>query len=299
MVAGAWGPEDAGSVQLSGVSLTLACMAQPPVSAEVGGALARYFHGGNGPSHAKLTTAFATGGYGDADPYDISTGTPNKETRVNVVIAAAVRRPDRAKALIEALLVPLRVDGYFDRDWVGFDAEKLRALQRALRRTGWNLTDDGTLVPLGAIDLTTGGREALDEQIDRLRRSTGDPGALLGSAKDLLEAVAKFVLEEENMPQESNSDFNYLWHLARERLGLLPQQGDQALPGAAAIHSILQSSWKIAEQTNVLRGLQGVGHGRTLPTGVSAELALLVVREACSTAEYVLTTLDRQHGRRV
>lgn len=69
-----------------------------------------------------------------------------------------------------------------------------------------------------------------------------------------------------------------------------------------AAHSVesalnLQASWNIAEQVNVLRGLQGAGHGRTLPTGVSADLALLVVREACSVAEFMLTTLERQYGR--
>jgi hypothetical protein len=53
----------------------------------------------------------------------------------------------------------------------------------------------------------------------------------------------------------------------------------------------------IAEQVNVLRGLQGTGHGRTLPMGVSPELAMLVVREACSVAEFTLNALDRQRGR--
>lgn len=272
-------------------------MSQPPVSAEVAAALGRFFHGGAGPSHTKLTTAFASGGHSDDDPYDLSQGTPNKETRVNTVIAAAVRRPVRARELVEALLVPLRVEGYFDRDGNCYNADNVRSLQRALARIGWSLNDDGMLSPLGDIDLTTGGRDALDEQIDRLRRSTEDPGALLGTAKDLLEAIAKFVLEEFGMPASDGSDFGKLWYLARERLGLLPQQVDPNLPGADAIRTIRQSSWKIAEQVNVLRGLQGTGHGRTLPTGVSADLALLVVREACSVAEYVLNTLDRQQGR--
>ncbi len=61
--------------------------------------------------------------------------------------------------------------------------------------------------------------------------------------------------------------------------------------------AILQSSWTIAEQLNELRNLQGAGHGRTLPTGVSVELALLVVREACSVSEFMLITLDRVLGR--
>ncbi|WP_369076407.1 abortive infection family protein [Ferrimicrobium sp.] len=99
------------------------------------------------------------------------------------------------------------------------------------------------------------------------------------------------------MSNSSTSSFDYLWHLARDRLGILPQQVNVDLPGSKQIRAILQSSWTIAEQTNELRGLQGAGHGRTLPTGVSTELALLVVREACSVAEYVLAQLDRSRGR--
>lgn len=179
-----------------------------------------------------------------------------------------MRKPDRARKLVEAKLVPLRVDGYFDITRPSFDADRFRSLRSAFRRAGWQLADEGLLSPLGGIHVTTGGREALDEHVDRLRRSADDPGALLGSAKDLLESVAKFVLEEEGMPGAKNASFEAIWHLARERLGVLPQQVDQSLPGADAIRWILQSSWRIAEQVNALRNLQGAGHGRTLPTGV-------------------------------
>ena len=53
----------------------------------------------------------------------------------------------------------------------------------------------------------------------------------------------------------------------------------------------------IAGMTNQLRNHEGTGHGRTLPTAISPEVALLVVREACSVTEFVLETLDRQMGR--
>jgi hypothetical protein len=179
-----------------------------------------------------------------------------------------------------------------------YGPHRVRTAQRAFRLTGWVLSDDGILTAIGAMDLSTGGREALDEQVERLRRATDDPGQLLGSAKDLLEAVAKFVLEEFSMPTgKKNDDFGQLWYLARERLQLLPKDVDSALPGSASIKAILQGSWTIAEQVNKLRGFQGTGHGRTLPTGVSADMALLVVREACSVAEFVLASLDRAVGR--
>jgi hypothetical protein len=69
------------------------------------------------------------------------------------------------------------------------------------------------------------------------------------------------------------------------------------LPGAKSIKKIHGSTWTIAEQVNDLRNLQGTGHGRTLPVGVSGDLAMLVVREACTVAEYMLNLLERSHGR--
>ena len=66
-------------------------------------------------------------------------------------------------------------------------------------------------------------------------------------------------------------------HLARERLGLLPQQVDTSQPGGPQIRKIVQSAWTLAEQVNELRGLQGTGHGRTLPSGEVLHLGLTCV----------------------
>lgn len=270
-------------------------MSQPPVSEEIGGALGRFFFGGAGPSHTTLTSVFGTSGYADDDPFVASTSTPNKETRVQVVVRAAGRRPARARELVDGLLSALRVKGAFLEGAADHDPEVVRTAQRAFRRSGWALSDDGVLAVLGQIDLLTGGREALDEQLDRLRRAVEDPGQLLGSAKDLLEAVAKFVLEELGSPQDG--DFGHLWYLARDRLGIHPAQVAGDAPGASQVRKILGASWTLAEQVNELRNLQGAGHGRTLPTGVTPEMALLVVREACSVAQFTLSALDRLLGR--
>lgn len=270
-------------------------MPGPPASDEIGGALGRFFFAGAGPSHTRLTGVFAAAGYGDADPYDPVTQQPNKEQRVQTVLRVASRRSARARELVDGLLSALRVHGSFDSDRDGFDRQTVLTAQRALRREGWALADDGVLTALGQIDLETGGRPALDEQLDRLRRSTEDPAQLLGSAKDFLEAVAKFVLEELGSPQ--NGDFGTLWFLARDRLTIHPKDVAGNGPGAESVRKILGASWTIAEQVNVLRNLQGTGHGRTLPTGVTPEMALLVVREACSVAAFALATLDRLLGR--
>lgn len=265
-------------------------MTSQPVSDEIAGALGLFFHGGAGPSHGNLTSVFLRSGYSEADTYRAGEIGPNKETRVQTVVRAAVRRPARARELVDGILTLLRVQGCFSRS----EPEAKRpvtAAQAAFRRLGWSLSDDGVLSAAGEIELDTGGRQALDEQLDRLRRSTDDPALLLGSAKDLLEAVAKFALEELGHPAPDN--FNQLLYLARERLGIHQTQVDGDSPGHVQVRKILGASWTIAEQVNELRNLQGTGHGRTLPTGVTPDIALLVVREACSIAGFLLGSLDR------
>jgi hypothetical protein len=76
---------------------------------------------------------------------------------VLTVLRAAGRRPQGARRLVDALLVQLRVHGCFDsaRSAV-YDADRVRAAQRAFSVAGWALSDEGHLSPIGAIDLATG-----------------------------------------------------------------------------------------------------------------------------------------------
>ncbi len=273
-------------------------MGDYPVSAEIATALASFFFGGQGPRHAQLTSVFEAAGYGEDAPYDPTTQKPNKEQRVMTVVTAAARRPARSRALIDGLLALMRADGCFSGLSDGFDSRRVQALQDAFRRAGFILSSEGELTEIAAPDLRTGGRAALEEQLRRLRRADGDPALEVGTAKDLLEAVGKFVLAELGWPLRSGSSFDEIWHHTRDRLGILPQQMDPGAPGGAQARKIAQSAWTIVEQVNELRGLQGTGHGRTLPSTVSNEMARLVVREACSVADFVLATLDRTVGRR-
>lgn len=273
-------------------------MSQPPVSQDIAAAFGKFFHGGSGPSHSTLTSAFLSAGLGDIAPATSdprSMQGPNKERRVQATVCAAIRRPDCARPLVDGLLSALRTCGVIVENSPQFDKENTDVLRRALAYQGWNLTPNGHMTPIGAIDLETGGRKALDDQIRRLRQNTDDPALLIGTAKELLESVAKFVLQELQVDTPSkNPDFGELWYFTRDRLGILPERVAGDGEGSKAIKAILGSAWKIVEQVNVLRNLQGTGHGRTLPSGVSAEQALLVVREACSIADFTLATLDCQ-----
>lgn len=270
-------------------------MTPGPASDDVASALSAFFHGGEGPTHSVITRVLTGAGLSDNYQYQPNANGPNKEQRV---IAAFVRasRQGGGRKLVEGLLSALRHERLIGRLASERSEDEVR-LRAALSRSGWSLTDDGQLRTLTGADLDTGGRAALDETLERLRGSSSDPALAIGTAKDLLEAVAKFVLEELGMPVPRGMDFNAIWYIARERLGILPEKVDQSLPGYKQIRAIHQSSWTIAQNINELRNLQGTGHGRTLPTGVSEDLALLVVREACSVAEYMLRLLEKEHGR--
>lgn len=269
-------------------------MSNNPINGETAAALSQFFFGGSGPSHAALTRAFKAAGLSDADPYDSATGTPNKQQRVIEVCSAAERRSDSAKKLAEGLLNALRIDGAFKGDE---NAEEIAVLRTALTHAGWGMSDDGRLEQLGDIDLETGGRAALDEQLARLRRNIDDPAMLLGVAKELIESAAKFVLEEAGRPAHPKLPLPGLIDQSFELLGFVKPVSQSAAPGADYVAEIYKGIRKIIIAVNELRNVAGTGHGRTLPTGVSEDMARFVVREAALVAELMLATHDRMMGR--
>ena len=278
-------------------------MSRHPVGSEVAATLGAFVTGGDGPRHSVLTRVFARTGYVDAAPYDSRSPKQqmNKEDRVRNAGAAAVHEPARARDLVEGLLDEYRAFGFFttDDDQQKEHTRKLMvsAARSAFARIGWELAETGELRPAGVeAVIAVEGRPAIEDQLERLRRATEDPALMLGTAKEMLESTAKYVLEAFSVPYSRTTDFDELWSHARDRLGLHPRNVDVDEPGGEQVRQILQASWSIACMSNALRNLEGTGHGRTLPTGVTPEVAHLVVREACSVAQLVLATLDRYLG---
>jgi|SRR5690625_365264 len=272
-------------------------MSRQLANSEIGAAFGEFFYAGAGPSHTNLSRAFMASGYQDADPYDPETKTPNKQERVLTVFRAAKRQPHKSRTLVEELLTLLRTGRYFEAQSNHMNAKaSTQTLIKALRHNGWDLDKEYRLIQVGHIDLATGGREALDEQLARLRRNTEDPAALVGGAKDLLESIAKFVLEEAQMLPNGKKDYPGLLTLAFECLRIKPGKIDPEQPGAKQVNSIYQSAFTTTLAIGELRNLQGTGHGRTLPTGVTVEAARYVIKQATHVADLMLSTHARQMG---
>lgn len=269
-------------------------MSSNPVNGETAAAISQFFFGGNGPSHSSLTRAFKAAGLSDADPYDSVAGTPNKQQRVIEVCSAAERRRDNAKKLMDGLLLALRMDKAFEDP---YRRNEVATLRTALLHAGWALSDDGRLEQLGAVNLETGGREALNEQLARLQKNMDDPAVVLGISKELLEAAARFVLEENNRPADPRLPFPGLIDQSFEVLGFVKPVAQNDAPGAGHIADIYRGIRRIVTAVNSLRNEAGTGHGRTLPTGVSDAMARFVVREAALVTELMLATHDKMMGK--
>lgn len=266
-----------------------------PISDGIIGALANFTQGGSGPEHRKLTQVFVSCGCSDKDPFDETTRTPNKVERITRVGQAALRLPHAGRKFTEGLINQLRVSNVFGSERQFYE-NSIEVLADELKCVGWSLTDDGHLQPLDRFDLETGGRPALEEQINRLRHSEENPGALLGTAKDTIESACKLVLEDNHRYPGANASFSTVLAQTFEVLDMKAGGVDAEQPGGRALKTIYSSSQKIAVEINSLRNAQGSGHGRTLPTGVSVEAARYLAKQAILLAELILKTHERRMG---
>lgn len=272
---------------------------QHPVSPEVAAALAAFVAEGAGPTHSALSIVFDQTGYGYAAPYTPNSTRQqlNKADRVRKTVQAAMDNPRRSRDLIEGILSEYRAGGLLrkseNEQYEKERFQKYTSAKEAFMRISWELTESGEIRRAGVtLAAATKDRPAIQEQLERLRRGSEDPALMLGTAKEMLESTAKYVCNEFSMSLRTNISFDELWHHARERLGLLPQQVNLDEPGASELRDILQSCWNIALMANKLRNIEGTGHGRILPTAIRPNVAHFVVRESCSVVELVLETLD-------
>lgn len=262
-------------------------------------AVSQFFFRGIGPSHAAITRVLTRAGLGDDYMFTEGGGGPNKQQRITGAFSRARRRPGSARILLEGMLGILSVDGSLTDPEVG-DSSEFVTLKQALAASLHRIDDDLKIRRVGNVNLETGGRPALEQQLDRMRRAAGDTALLLGTSKEVLESTAKLVLEQvqgHDRQALNRMAFPQVWHLARECLGVLPNQVDANLPNHASIRKLYQAMWQIAEQVNELRNGLGTGHGDVLPLGISAALAKLVVRDVCIVAEFMLESADKLVGR--
>jgi len=135
----------------------------------------------------------------------------------------------------------------------------------------------------------------LGEHIRRIELAIdADPAQAIGSAKELVETVAKTILNKRKVPFSPSADLLALGKLTFKALKQLPEDVPESAKGAETIKRMLSNLGSVVQGIAELRSLYGTGHGRDgRVKGLSPRHARLVVGTAAALSYYWIET-DRE-----
>lgn len=263
------------------------------INDEIVSVVARFFAEGHGPSHEELTRVIGRVGLSKADPRATH---PNEQVgkmrRLREVLSWAIDNdPPAGERLIVAVVGAVRSYGAFRPEAEGYaGADQIEAARSAFKAQGYELDPAGELHPavldnLAGAELTS----ALQNYVRRAQRGSTDEALLVGTDKDLMEAIARHVLVLHIGTYPTHGRFDATLWQAYEAAGL-------ATPDMKALESldsnperaIEQVCWLLAVVVNRLRNAEGAGHGRPFPPSVSQRRARLATLAAGLVTQLLL-----------
>ncbi len=270
-------------------------MAQPPFNRAIASAVAELVDAQSPLSHDQLDRLFAASPLRGADPAARGQSTIGKVKRARAVLSAAVTTdPVAGSKLAAELLAMLGTSGWLDPDEESSaGTERIRHLQTAYGAEGWQVSEDGALVPR-VVDGLAGAEldAALGQILRRARQGALDAALVTGSGKDLLEAVARQVLVKHTGAYPQHGNFPATLYQAFDRLSLpTPPQQEMATFRSAlesdARGRFVQVLFLLGCTINELRNQQGVGHGRPFPPSVTDAEAKAAIQGMALIAEFL------------
>ena len=248
-------------------------------------ALGEFWYDGAGPSHRDIDLVL--------DNFDMADAVSgSKRDRVYGAVTLA---PDNVLPGLVAAFVELLEEQGFLRDPDEQQKGRIGLLKRRLRPFNLRLTEEGEV--LGGISLAVEPDKMLDLPAlrDHIRRiqialEQEDTALLLGSSKELLETVSKFVLAQTG--RASPEKFPALLTGAMEALGLHAKEvkGDGEV--AADTRRILGGLQQIGLGINGLRNEHGTGHGRVEGIKLTLRHARLAAGSAVVLATVMVDTYE-------
>jgi len=266
------------------------------ISAEIATIVPQFFGaGGRGPSHEELDRLFERAGLAHVAPHPPGS-TTGKMKRVRAALWYALDdAPEAGSRLVGEIVRAFRGLGGFHPESENFiGADVLANAQRAFSDVGYDLGPDGAVRPrrleeLEGEELT----DALGAYVKRAREGAADDALVVGTDKDLLEAVAKHALVETQGHYSASTNFPLTLYQAFERLGLatLPPDVSGRLDGDART-AVQQAAYLLALAVNRLRNQEGAGKGRPVLTTLRQEDAKLASHATALVCELMLSALE-------
>jgi len=211
---------------------------------------------------------------------------------LNLTVAPAVRRISEALKLVELYNRHLRADGY-----------EFRVVKHISGQPVFEARLLGT-AGISALDqLRKSSPELLHEDyIDDLNSRielifdsiNSRPDQAIGDAKDLIESVAKTILDKRNIDYRKRDGVQVLLKKVREELDLMPDAIEDSASGADVLRRLLGSLGTIAQSLAELRNLYGTGHGKALGAGgLESRHALLAAGSVATLTMFLLETYHK------
>lgn len=191
---------------------------------------------------------------------------------------------------------------------------RIDALRRCLARDGFDLQDDGDRTEIVAKSSAAatnvlqhlrghGERISHENLLTRIRNiertCETSPGDAIGSAKELIEAVCKDIIERSGKSFDKASNPSGLVRQTLKCLELAPEDISDKSRGVDAIKATLNSLANIAHQMDELRALYGSGHGRASSArGLTPRHARLAVGSAATLGLFLVETHEAQQVRK-
>lgn len=217
--------------------------------------------------------------------------------RLRKVLALAVTEsPERGGALVERLVHVIRGAGGFLSGSDQYAGEDLvHAAERAFAEVGFELDPEGHLRPLLLEGLE--GRaltDALWTYVRRARSGATDDALVVGTAKDLTEAIARHVLLEVYGDYPAQIGVPGTLFRAFDCLGMqAPQPAVLASLDSDARIALRQAAYLFACAANKLRNSEGSGHGRPQSSTADAVDGRLCAQAAAAVGDLLLSELSR------
>jgi hypothetical protein len=216
------------------------------------------------------------------------------------------RDPGTARRLLRVYSRVLRehgrgADGGWWRD--------ARRLVLELDANGFNVAADGTITPprdfdAAALELTDYHRlsdpDVVGQYLIRMDSAvSSDPDEAIGYAKELVESVCKFVLEDANLDPSAHRDLPSLYKATAKELKIATDSVPDSAKGSTAAHQVLRSLSSAVQGMAELRNELGSGHGKTRKSPATARHARLAAGAARTLTVFLLDTWHTRAGSRL
>ncbi|MDR1700472.1 MAG: abortive infection family protein [Lachnoclostridium sp.] len=244
------------------------------------------------PSHYDIECEFKRAGLIEADPKSKGKMV-GKAKRVRAVLTWAIdNNSNSGEKLVYLLFSLVKSVGGFREDspnYIGHEASE--NLKTAFKSEGYVLSSDGTINRIVLDNLNDIEKhQALLTYAKRAIKGADDAALLIGTGKDLMEAVAAFVVQKKWGNYSTQANFPMLLGQAFTSLGLATAH-EPIKPNEPASKRMERALYELACSINKLRNKEGTGHGRPFISTVSDDEAKTAVAAIGLISEYLLSKL--------